>query len=102
VSDIDVPVACALTTAELQQRREELLREIRNAVLEVRELTDGFAYRFPSDDLLLAQLTEMIKLERRCCPFLTFNLRIEPAGRPMWLELAGPEGTKEFLASLFD
>ncbi|MFL6546870.1 MAG: hypothetical protein ACJ8LM_17030 [Candidatus Udaeobacter sp.] len=102
MANIDVPVACSLTTAELQQRREDVLRGIRNAVLEVREHAEGFAYRFLSDDQLLDQLAEMIKLERRCCPFLRFDLRIEPGDGPVWLELSGPDGTKQFLASLFD
>ena len=101
MANIDGPVACSLTTVELQQRRNEVLNGIRNAVLEIREHSDGFAYRFSSNEHLLDQLTEMIKLERRCCPFLTFKLHVDPGDGPMWLELSGPEGTKDFLAGLF-
>jgi len=47
-------------------------------------------------------VAQLITFERECCPFLRFNLRLEPANGPLWLELTGPEGTKDFLQSLFE
>jgi hypothetical protein len=44
----------------------------------------------------------MIELERRCCPFLQFRLTVEPNRGATWLELTGPEGTKDFLAATFN
>jgi hypothetical protein len=41
----------------------------------------------------------MLVFERQCCPFLRFNIRLEPGEGPIWLELSGPEGTKDFLNS---
>ena len=95
------PVACLLTDAQLQQRRTEVLLKAKLAVLEMKELEDGFAYRFPGDDNWLSELTHIISLERQCCPFLRFRLTVEPDNGPVWLELTGPEGTKNFLRSLF-
>ncbi len=46
----------------------------------------------------MALLGEFIQLERQCCPFLRFQLTVEPGGGPIWLELTGPPGTREFLA----
>ena len=40
-------------------------------------------------------------LECQCCPFLRFSIRLEPGEGPIWLELSGPEGTKDFLNSIF-
>ena len=71
------------------------------AWLETKELDDGYAYRFPSGGNWIADLAQLITFERECCPFLRFNLRLEPAEGPVWLELTGPEGTKSFLQSLF-
>lgn len=48
-------------------------------------------------DKWLAAITEIVALERKCCGFVRFRIVIEPEGKPIWLELAGPEGTKEFL-----
>jgi hypothetical protein len=67
----------------------------------MKELQDGYAYRFPSDSAWLATLSKLITVERECCPFLRFQLRLEPADGPIWLELTGPLGTKDFLNSIF-
>src|SRR5260221_6736407 len=97
----DLTIACTLTTPELQERRSTLLQEVRAAALEVKETEDGFAYRFASDDSLLADLFMLIQLEHQCCPFLRFSLVVEAGDGPVWLELTGPPGTKEFLKSIF-
>lgn len=98
---LNLPVACALTDAELQQRRRDVLQKTRSEVTEVREIEDGFMYRFTSTTQL-RQLANLVELERQCCPFLKFRITVEPADGPIWLELTGPEGTKQFLADLFN
>ena len=97
----DLPIACSLTSAELQERRRTVLQKMRDAVVEARELPDGYAYCFPSEGRQLPEIASMIELERQCCPFLRFRLTIEPAGGPIWLELSGPVGTKDFLKEIF-
>jgi hypothetical protein len=96
----ELPIACNLTEPQFQLRRAELLGTVREACLETRELEDGFAYRFPADEKWIANLAQLITFERECCPFLRFGLRVEAASGPIWLELSGPEGTKDFLKSL--
>jgi hypothetical protein len=98
----DLSIACSLTTPELQERRSNLLQKVRGAALESKELEEGFAYRFPPDDALLADLLMLIQLEHQCCPFLRFGLIVEAGKGPVWLELTGPPGTKGFLASTFE
>jgi hypothetical protein len=97
---VDLPIACNLTAPEFRQRRAELMQRFQSAVLETKELDAGYGYRFPSDANWIAELAELIVFERECCPFLQFNLRLEPANGPIWLELTGPAGTKDFLNSL--
>ena len=97
-----LPKACSLTARELQERRIEVLQKVRAAALEVKEMDDGFAYRFPSKDSLLADLSTLIQLEHQCCPFLKISLIVEAGDGHIWLELTGPEGTKEFLTSVFE
>ena len=98
----NLPIACSLTTPEVQERRTKVLEKVRAAALEVKELADGFSYRFPSNDSLLADLLTLIQLEHQCCPFLRLSLIIEAANGPVSLELTGPPGTKEFLKSIFE
>jgi hypothetical protein len=98
----DLPIACSLTAPELQTRRTEVLQKVRAAALEVKEMAEGFAYRFPSDDSLLADLSTLVQLEHQCCPFLSISLIVEASNGPIWLELTGPPGTKEFLTSILE
>lgn len=98
----DLTVACLLTTPELQARRRTVLADFRAAQLDAKELTDatgeGYAFQFAPSAARLAALTELIELERQCCPFLRLRLTVEPAGGPVWLALTGPAGTRELLA----
>lgn len=98
----DLPVACGLMPAELQERRAGLLAKVRGKAAEVAELEDGFRYTFPLVDHVLSDVTNLIQLEHQCCPFLTFRLTIEAGGDSVLLELTGPNGTKEFLAEIFN
>jgi hypothetical protein len=98
---MSLPIACSLTDSELQQRRRDVVQRVRTAVAEIRELEDGFAYRFSLDSDRLLELARLIELERRCCPFLRFRVMVEPGDSSACLEMSGPEGTKEFLDATF-
>lgn len=94
-----LPIACSLTSAELQERRRTVLQQVRSAVVETVELENGYAYSIPGE--WFAEVAKLIDLERQCCPFLTFTLTVAPGDGPIRLELTGPEGTKEFLEATF-
>ena len=96
---MDLPIACKLLDAQRQQHRTQVLDRVFSRAHETRPLDDGYAIHFTADDSGLAELMELIQLERQCCPFLRFRLTVEPGGGPVWLELTGPEGTKSFLES---
>jgi hypothetical protein len=94
-----LPVACTLTEPELAARRTGVLARVRQSYEEAQWRADGVRLRFAADPERLAMLATFIDLERRCCAFLTFRLTVEPGGGPVWLELTGPPGTREFLAA---
>ena len=71
-------------------------------MIDFSELEDGFSYRFPAKDSVIQELTDAIKFERKCCPFLNFKLIVEAGKDTLSLELTGQEGTKETLKSLFN
>jgi hypothetical protein len=96
-----LPIACSLTSAELQERRLSVLEKLRGAVLKVKELADGFAYTFTSEGNRFKELADMIDLERQCCPFLQFRVTVAAGHGRLTLEITGPEGTKDFLSSTF-
>jgi hypothetical protein len=84
----------ALTPAQ-RRRRAELAGRVKAAARQVIEVAGGYAFRFEPEEGLLRELTELIDLESRCCPFLRFELRLEPGGGPLWLELAGTGAAQE-------
>ena len=92
-------VACTLSERDLAARRASLFAELRQQRLEIRWLPDGAAFRYRPGPAVLASLAEFVQLESKCCPFLRFRLTVEPASGPLWLELTGPSGTRELLAT---
>ena len=98
----ELPIACELTPAELEARRTGLLPGLLAQARERVPLSNGFRLRFaPSTEVLLAAV-KTIDAERRCCRFLKFVLTIEPDGGDVWLEVTGPDGTREFLSTLIE
>lgn len=95
-------VACLLSEREYAVRGEALAAGLFAAVEEVAELPDGYAYRFASDGDHLDPLLEFIAAERRCCPFLAFELAFAPHGGPLWLRLRGSAQVKTFIAEAFN
>ncbi len=93
----ELPIACCLSETDLAQRRDDLSGTIFAHVQQVRELTDGYALRFPGTDDWANNLIAFINSERACCPFFTFSLIFEPDHGPIWLHIRGPDGTKEFI-----
>lgn len=90
-------LSCKLTTPELQQRKKIVIAELKNQVLEKTETDKGFKYKFNGSDKMLDLLTSFIKTERLCCSFFVFNLTASSDNSFAWLELSGPEGTKDFI-----
>ncbi|HXG67280.1 MAG TPA: hypothetical protein VNO70_19410 [Blastocatellia bacterium] len=98
------PFACNLMAldAAQRQRHQEVAKQFRAAVQDVRELADGYAFRFPSETPTLLMVAEFVARERLCCPFFKFQIEVESAAAPLWLKITGREGVKEFLKSQFD
>ncbi len=98
------PIACTPGTvpAEKKARWLELGRSVYGAVEEIRELPDGYACRLPSDANTLVRAAEYVSLDRHCCKFVTWLLRVEPDEGAFWLSITGPEGTKELSRSAFE
>lgn len=54
------PITCTLTPIELQKRRKEVLKKIRDQVDEVISLSNGFKLKFPANDDCLNEVMQMI------------------------------------------
>ena len=96
----EIPVACCLSDEELRNREATLLAQFKAALIKREELDDGYLFRILGDKKSIALVSELIMAERECCPFLKFELSLEPGSGPVSVRMTGPAGTKEFLKSI--
>jgi hypothetical protein len=91
--------ACNLNafTVDERIRYTALSEELHNAIVEKRELDEGFAFRISHSQLPPSGIVEWIALEQKCCPFATFELRFEPDQGPVWLHLSGGRTVKNII-----
>jgi hypothetical protein len=81
-----------------KKRHTEVLSPVlRSAKLSVNELTDGYAFQFPSDAKTYQTVAEWVGNERLCCPFFDFDIRVGDESAPMSLRITGPDGVKQFI-----
>ena len=97
-----LPIACSLTEAELRERRQTIVKGFSKMEVRVTELPDGYAYSLPATSEVLTQVAQLVDMERLCCPFLTFTIIIEPAGKAIRLEITGPKEAKALITQYFD
>jgi len=95
---------CDLTVLNQEERERfvSVTDSLFAAVQETRELENGFAFRFLNQPGQLVQIAEFIERESQCCPFLKFNLEVEPNSGQVWLHIDGETGTKKFLRAELD
>jgi len=99
----EVPIACnlnALNNVE-QERRAELSARLQKLVRAIVPIPDGYIFRLPSNDQTLLEVAEFISFERRCCPFLSFQISLNESDEAVTVQLTGRDGVKEFLAAEF-
>lgn len=86
----------ALGAAE-RPRYDALMKRVRAAVRELRELRTGYALSLDEKAISLVEVAEWMAMERKCCPFL--RLRLSTSGNDVdWhLDLTGPAGVKALL-----
>ena len=91
------PIACNLQafTPEQAARHRVLWEQVSQAAGPFEELPDGYAAKFASPEFFTV-LAEWVLLERLCCPFLSFALKLFP-DQTLQLSLTGREGVKLFL-----
>ncbi|HEX8493990.1 MAG TPA: hypothetical protein VF658_14180 [Pyrinomonadaceae bacterium] len=93
------PFACDMSAIEPSERSQHMatISELFRAVEEVRELANGYAFRFANEPDVLLLAAQFIALEKLCCPFFGFTLEVEPEGGALWLSLTGRDGVKPFI-----
>jgi hypothetical protein len=96
----EVPIACTLSSEDLVRRRQ-VIHQLLQKATERLELEDGFEFVFPSSEALLAKVVDFVSFERKCCPFLSFEVVLQLGDGPIHLRLRGREGAKEAIRQIF-
>lgn len=95
----ETPLACDLTAIkkdELELHKENG-ESVFRSVLEVRELSVGYAFRIPAETAIVERAGGFIARERLCCPFFSFTLEVTPERGPVWLKITGNERVKKYM-----
>jgi hypothetical protein len=90
--------SCDMTALTPEQRtaHQELIGQLFGTLVqEIRELPDGYGYRFDNERYPL--VATFFANEQLCCPFLTFDLTVTPHRGPVWFQLTAPGDVKPFL-----
>ncbi len=93
-----IELACTPSMIPQEDREAHLTNSqqlILQTYLELKELADGYAFKFSADKF--ETLTRFIGLERLCCSFFTFELKIAPNQGSIWIHLRGSEQIKAFI-----
>lgn len=88
-------------SAEERPRYDDLLHKLRTSIRDRRELPDGYSFRIVEQSISLKDVAEWISMERRCCPFLIFQLEVPAGHAAVRLALRGPSGAKAIVALEF-
>ncbi len=99
MSERDPVIACTLPEPERRVRREELGRGFARRITGARELEDGVAFRFALDSETEEEVRAFAEFESRCCAFAEFETRRDEANGLLWLEVRGPQGTRELVSA---
>lgn len=89
-------LCCTLNQREDIARRGRLIRTLYESAVERRELKNGFAFKFHGDAATEQHVFDFVSMERNCCRFLSFDLRLGAERGAIWLAMEGPDGVKEF------
>ncbi len=102
MTDQKIPIACDLSRLNDEQRRreQELLRRFRKHWILEAKTDDGVWISLGASPGELADLGELLGLERLCCPFLEFHLEVTREERCR-LHIAGPPGSVDFVLMEF-
>jgi len=93
------PLACDMSAIPLSERQAhlEVSRDLFSHIQQIQELSEGYEFRLDCDENVLVKAAKFISLEKLCCPFLAFGLKVQAEGGPVWLSLTGREGVKAFI-----
>ena len=96
------PFSCDLTHLDHQARAREqsLLAWFQHAYIDASWTGTDYQFTLVPDARTLADVGELLALERLCCPFLRFALEVDSSEVAV-LKMSGRDGVHEFIRATF-
>lgn len=94
----DTVIACTLTAADLQDRRQAWLK-VGTYIAASTTIPGGLLFEFANATGVAESLTELLRLEAECCAWMSFGLVVLPAGIRLDITGVGPDGERGVLES---
>jgi hypothetical protein len=91
----------ALNDAQ-KERYKQIVETLKQSRQTVKELKNGYGFRFKAESQMILDAAEFIVYERLCCPFFDFEIAVEHDTNHLWLRLTGQTGIKDFIRSEFN
>ena len=86
LSPRDLPVACSLDAAALEERRQRWVALAKRALIDQHATGSGVRQRYRPEPDVERELRELVALERDCCGFAAWDLR--PSGGMLELDVS--------------
>lgn len=81
--------------------QKQLTDKLIAARTDVVETAKGYEFQFNPSIVSLAELTDWVAAESKCCEFFDFHIDVERRGSLLCLRLTGDEGIKPFIRAEF-
>lgn len=86
---------------EQRARHHSLALQLRPVISAFEERSDGYAACLSAEAAMILAAAEFITLERLCCPFLAFGIKVESRQEMFWLTVTGQGDIKPFIRAEF-
>jgi hypothetical protein len=88
-------------TPTVRAHHKQLTDKLTAMRKEVVEMEKGYEFQYSPSDVSLAELSQWVAMESKCCPFFDFHIDLEREGNLLCLRLTGEEGIKPFILAEF-
>lgn len=97
----DLPIACDTSAIDDPEAHDRSTNALLSKREEMRKIDGGLAFRYPGTIDYARRILDFVEHERRCCPFLTFEIVFESESRAIWLVMGGDGRVEAFVESQF-
>ena len=88
-------------TPEERTHLKQLGDKLKASRTKIVEMGNGYEFQFSPKNVTLAELTDWVRMESRCCSFFDFHIDLENEGTLLCLRLTGEDGIKQFIRNEF-